>query len=94
MKVVKVENGNKLIDISIIDTESWAKGDCERIYFTLSQSQRRDVVGCLYEIVAGTTTDKTFEVSGKTYGYTWGLSSDSSRKRDHTLAAMKELVAD
>lgn len=93
MKTVKFENGNKEVEMTIVNSNEWKGGENSRIYHELSFTNRRITISSFYEILEGKSSDETFEVNGKKYGFKFGVDCNSHTKRDLAKAALMEMVA-
>jgi hypothetical protein len=87
------ENGNHTITVSVTGSREWAKGDNKRTYFDLAFDHKRTPISSLYEIIAGSTRDHTVIVGGRTFGYEYGIGSDSKTKRAAIDSAINSLAA-
>lgn len=87
-----VQNGNKEVTIKITGARQWEGGENIRTYFDLDQNNKRIVIGSLYEILAGTTRDKTIEIAGRTFGYKLGIDCNSNTKQAAALEGIESLI--
>lgn len=86
--------GNRSVTASITGSSRWEKDGMIREYFTLSfEGAKLPPIDKLYEVIAGSTSDETFTVGGKTYAFRAGLSADSKTKRRTVADACRELVS-
>jgi hypothetical protein len=91
MNTVTFDYGNKQITISTGDAKDW-KG--VRKYFDLEVQGKANPLRTLYEIIDGTTRDKTVTFAGRTFGYEYGF-ADSKTKRnavDQAVACLVEQI--
>ena len=94
---IKVQNGNKEIEIRVVGSREWAGGENARVYFDLDQG-KRNVLKSLYEIIAGDSRDEVVEVAGRRFAYALGIDCNSNTKRasanDAAVALIAQLVAE
>lgn len=90
--MVTIENGNKILTLSISGESEWKNGDQARTYFEVPNSEKRCAVHKLYRIDSGTTRDKTMTVNGKVYGYELGVHCDSYKKREAAVEGIRKLL--
>ena len=88
MNTVTFDYGNKQITISLTGSKDW-KG--VRKYFDLEVDGKANPLRTLYEVLDGTTRDKTVTFAGRTFGYEYGF-ADSKTKRKAVDDAVSCLV--
>lgn len=86
-------NGNKEVTVTVTGGKEWSKEENKRVYFDLSCTGKRQPIDKLYEVVSGTTRDKSVSVNGRTFAYTYGADANSNTKRAEVDAAVLEIVS-
>lgn len=93
MATVTFTHGNSETTQSVIKTNHWQAGENIRVYFELSSDAKTPKsITSLYQIVSGSTRDKTVTFGGRTYGYQLGVGFDSKTKRAAAAEAVLSLV--
>ena len=86
--------GNKEITITAQKGSVWEKEGISRGYFDVQVQGKANPLHKLYEVIEGTTRDKTAQVNGRTFGYVYGFCDSKSKMRavdEAVLALVSQL---
>ena len=93
MYSVSFQNGNKEVTLSISSPRDWESGDKKRVYYDVACDGKRTPVRAFYKIVSGGTRDEAITINGESFGFEFGIDSNSKSKKEAVREAMRALVS-